>query len=238
MEQSTSWEANWFSASQEIHSILWNPKVLYRIHKCPPPVRILRHSPGPRLSLWTFHNKICFYGDELLGPRPLFELEDHPLSAVRDYFFSIYSQLPSILEAVPTSATEDAQCCGDTDPSTFNIIAKYRRPYSAFLISITVWRLHFAMKIDFGLFIVWKCLEHGSPVRRFVFGPDMLIWIFTHGLHFFLTFAQPSFVSQSPQIFASFLSSIRLPKHWKQKHKPKEQNLKLRSRDTRNNILW
>ena len=43
IQQSASWEANTFSASQQIPRILWNPKVLYRIYNSQTPVPILSH---------------------------------------------------------------------------------------------------------------------------------------------------------------------------------------------------
>jgi hypothetical protein len=61
MEQSPSWEANWFSAGQEIPRILWNPKVHYRIQECPPPVPIRRLCLRIHfnfISFWRKHIKI------------------------------------------------------------------------------------------------------------------------------------------------------------------------------------
>ena len=34
MEHSPSWESKWFPSSQEVHRILWNPKIQYRVCKC------------------------------------------------------------------------------------------------------------------------------------------------------------------------------------------------------------
>jgi hypothetical protein len=48
-------------------------------------------SPGPRLSVWTFRNMICFNGEELTALRPNPKLEGHPLSAVCDCIFCTFA---------------------------------------------------------------------------------------------------------------------------------------------------
>ena len=50
--RSPSWEANRFSASQEIPHILWNPKVYYRNHKCAPAFPILSQIDPVHPTSW------------------------------------------------------------------------------------------------------------------------------------------------------------------------------------------
>jgi len=61
MEQSPSWEANWFSASQEIPRISWDPKIHYCIHKFLPSVPILSQLDPfyiPTSHFWKIHLNI------------------------------------------------------------------------------------------------------------------------------------------------------------------------------------
>ena len=76
MQHSPSWEANQFSASQEIPRILWNPRVYSRIHKCPPPhpiLSLLDLVHNPHHTPWRFI--LILFSHLCLGlPRGLFPL--------------------------------------------------------------------------------------------------------------------------------------------------------------------
>jgi len=54
MEEIPSWEANRFSATQEIPHILWKPKVHYLVQKCPPTVPNLNHLDPVQVSTSHF----------------------------------------------------------------------------------------------------------------------------------------------------------------------------------------
>jgi hypothetical protein len=69
MENSPSWEANRFEASQEIppHFMESGGSLLHS--------QMPTACPYPE-PLWTVRNMILFYGEELLAPRPTTMLED------------------------------------------------------------------------------------------------------------------------------------------------------------------
>ena len=76
-----------------------------------------------------------FYSEELLAYRPTPKLEDHPLSAVRDCLFNIFSATLHIWRPFLHPQPEDASCRGDRDPPCHSRAhKKYCESYTEFRI--------------------------------------------------------------------------------------------------------
>ena len=61
-------------------------------------------------------NIVSFYGEELLAPLSTPNLEDHPLSAVRDCISNLFVVTLHICRPFLFTQHEDAPCCDDWDP--------------------------------------------------------------------------------------------------------------------------
>jgi len=83
MTKSSKWylpfrllDQNYGHISHPISFLL--PRSFQRLHPCTWPCA-------------TFHNKLVFYGEELLAPCPTLNLEDHTLLAVHNCQFNIFA---------------------------------------------------------------------------------------------------------------------------------------------------
>ena len=98
---------------------------------------------SPR-QVFMFRNKARFYGEELSTPRPTPKLEDHPLSAVRDWLFNIFAATLHIggRSSIRNLRTRHAVVTG-THVSLISHVIRLKNPASSLAkFSRVAFRLH------------------------------------------------------------------------------------------------
>jgi hypothetical protein len=103
-----------FQQVKKFPHISWNLEVHYCIHKCPPPVPIQSISPGLRLPVLTFCNKIYFF--KLLAARPTPKPEVYEIVSCLWLLIQCIHSYPSYWRPFLHLQPEDAPYLGDRDP--------------------------------------------------------------------------------------------------------------------------
>jgi hypothetical protein len=106
-----------FAASQEIPRVYGSRKFL----TVPTSARHLFVSRGS-ITTWVILNMHFFYGEGLLALRPTPKLEGHPSSAVRGCLLNLFYSYPPYRRPFLHPQPEDAPCCGDRDPHSWQCI--------------------------------------------------------------------------------------------------------------------
>jgi hypothetical protein len=152
MEQSPSWEANRFVASQEIPRVLLKPKVHYRIHKCMPPASSLSQlNPvhTPTAHFLKIHPNIILPSMSgspqwpLSPPKPYTRLSPHPIRATcptHPILLDFITRTISVLHIIfKTSYCVDISSCFTVSVSReIRTVSDIYDEYFAFLFMIPV----------------------------------------------------------------------------------------------------